>query len=555
MRSLRLAGEVTDEVTFLGAHVVPAEYAGSADDYVALVAGPMLTACAPRARWVDVFCEPGSAHAFDGDQARTVLEAGAAAGLGLRVHGNQLAAGPGVRLAVELGAASVDHCTHLVDADVDALAAGTTVATLLPTIEFSTRSPYPDARRLLDAGVTVALATDCNPGSGYSSSMQLAIALAVREMRMTPAEALWAATAGGARPCGAATSATCGSAPGPTSPCSTPRRTCTSPTAPASRSPARSTSDSRLRRFVGVSPLRDVGRDNYSTDPRRRPYPALPSVRSPRSSANRFAGTTSPWSTCSGRPMPAVTPHPATLEVHPCPPARPTSARPSRAPATSACASAGSPAPRSPRRCGTTLTRHPAAGPHRGPGRPRVPAPRRRARPAHRHRPADDRHVPAGAARADGRARRHAVAGAVHPHRHHDRPRPGPARARPAVRRDRPPQGAARRSRGTRVDVGAVRARPQHRGAHRRPGRPGRRRCRDLGRRHGGRPRPLQRTQGGHPAQPPHPRARCGADPGADHRRLPARGHQLARHLRGAVRHRGRAGGAGLLRPARDAPE
>ena len=198
VRSLRLAREVTDETTFLGAHVVPAEYAGRADDYVALVVGPMLTACAPRARWIDVFCEPGSAHAFDGDQARTVLEAGAVAGLGLRVHGNQLGAGPGVRLAVELGAASVDHCTHLVPADVDALATGTTVATLLPTVEFSTRSPYPDARRLLDAGATVALATDCNPGSGYSSSMPLAIALAVREMRMTPAEALWSATAGGA---------------------------------------------------------------------------------------------------------------------------------------------------------------------------------------------------------------------------------------------------------------------------------------------------------------------------------------------------------------------
>lgn len=199
VRAVRLARQVTDEVTYLGAHVVPAEYAGRADDYVALVAGPMLQACAPRARWVDVFCEPGSAHAFDGDQARAVLEAGTGAGLGLRVHGNQLTAGPGVRLAVELGAASVDHCTHLVDADVDALAGGSTVATLLPTIEFSTRSPYPDARRLLDAGVTVALATDCNPGSGYSSSMPLAIALAVREMRMTPAEALRAATLGGAQ--------------------------------------------------------------------------------------------------------------------------------------------------------------------------------------------------------------------------------------------------------------------------------------------------------------------------------------------------------------------
>jgi imidazolonepropionase len=197
-RCLRLAAEVTPETTFLGAHVVPPEYAGRADEYVALVVGPMLAACAPHARWVDVFCEPGSAHAFDGDQGRVVLEAGRAAGLGLRVHANQLSAGPGVRLAVELGAASADHCTHLTDADVDALAGGTTVATLLPGVEFSTRSPYPDARRLLAAGVTVALATDCNPGSCFTSSMPFCVALAVREMGMTPAEALWAATAGGA---------------------------------------------------------------------------------------------------------------------------------------------------------------------------------------------------------------------------------------------------------------------------------------------------------------------------------------------------------------------
>jgi len=197
-RSLRLAAEVTAETTFLGAHVVPSEYGGRSDAYVDLVTGPMLAACAPHARWADVFCEPGSPHAFDGDQARAVLAAGRAAGLGLRVHANQLTAGPGVQLAVDLGAASADHCTHLSAADVDALAGGTTVATLLPGVEFSTRSPYPDARRLLDAGATVALATDCNPGSCFTSSMAFCVALAVREMRMTPAEAVWAATAGGA---------------------------------------------------------------------------------------------------------------------------------------------------------------------------------------------------------------------------------------------------------------------------------------------------------------------------------------------------------------------
>ena len=196
-RALRLAREVTPETTFLGAHVVPS--GADRRDYVDLVVGPMLAACAPHARWVDVFCEPGSPHAFDGDEARTVLTAGRAAGLALRVHGNQLGPGPGVALAVELGAASVDHCTYLTDADVAALAYGDTVATLLPGVEFSTRSPYPDARRLLDAGVTVALATDCNPGTCYSSSMPLMVALAVREMGMTPDEALWAATAGAAK--------------------------------------------------------------------------------------------------------------------------------------------------------------------------------------------------------------------------------------------------------------------------------------------------------------------------------------------------------------------
>jgi imidazolonepropionase len=195
-RALRLAREVSDETTFLGAHVVPD--GSTMDAYVDLVRGPMLDACAPYARWIDVFCEPASPHAFDGDAARVVLQAGLAAGLGLRVHANQLSRGPGVQLAVELGAASADHCTYLSDADVDVLASGSTVATLLPGVEFSTRSPYPDARRLLDAGVTVALATDCNPGSCYTSSMPFCVALAVREMRMTPAEAVRAATAGGA---------------------------------------------------------------------------------------------------------------------------------------------------------------------------------------------------------------------------------------------------------------------------------------------------------------------------------------------------------------------
>jgi imidazolonepropionase len=193
-RSLRIAAEYTAETTYLGGHVVPA--GTDPDRYTGLVCGQMLTAARPHARWVDVFCERG---AFDEDQSRAILRAGIAAGLGARVHANQLTAGPGVRLAVELGAASADHCTHLSTSDIAALSTSDTVATLLPGAEFATRSAYPDARALLDAGATVALATDCNPGSSYTSSMPFCIALAVREMRMTPAEALWAATAGGAR--------------------------------------------------------------------------------------------------------------------------------------------------------------------------------------------------------------------------------------------------------------------------------------------------------------------------------------------------------------------
>jgi imidazolonepropionase len=206
-RLVRLAAEVTEEVTFLGAHVIPLEYRGTAgaltdgqlgtrDDYVALVMGPMLEACAPIAKWIDVFCEEG---AFTVDESRRILEAGIGMGLMPRLHASQLGEGEGIRLAVDLAAASVDHCTYLTDLDVAALARSETVATLLPGVEFSTKQPYPDARRLLDAGVRVALSTDCNPGSSFTSSMPLCIALAVREMGMTPAEAVWSATAGGAQ--------------------------------------------------------------------------------------------------------------------------------------------------------------------------------------------------------------------------------------------------------------------------------------------------------------------------------------------------------------------
>ena len=195
-RSLVAAKTATTETTFLGAHVVPPDT--NADDYVALVQGEMLQACKGHAKWIDVFCDRG---AFDVDQARAILQSGIAAGLGTRIHANQLQQGGGVQLGVELGVASCDHCTHLSQLDIEALASAsaTTVATLLPTAELCTRSPFPDARKLIDAGVTVALASDCNPGSSYTSSMPLVIALAVINMGMTCDEAVWAATAGGAQ--------------------------------------------------------------------------------------------------------------------------------------------------------------------------------------------------------------------------------------------------------------------------------------------------------------------------------------------------------------------
>lgn len=194
LRSARLAAEVADEVTFLGAHLVPADL--STKDYVDLVCGEMLDAVAPHVRWADVFCETG---AFDEDESRAVLTAAKARGLGLRVHGNQLGYGPGARLAVEMGAASVDHCTYLTRSDVDILAQSDTVATLLPACDLSTRQPLPNARELLDNSVTVALATNCNPGSSYTSSMAYCVATAVLQMRMSVTEAVRAATWGGAQ--------------------------------------------------------------------------------------------------------------------------------------------------------------------------------------------------------------------------------------------------------------------------------------------------------------------------------------------------------------------
>jgi imidazolonepropionase len=196
-RSAELAAEVADVVTFLGAHVVPDGIEARA--YLDLVTGPMLDAVRPAVEFIDVFCED---CAFDPDQAREVLRAGRAAGLGLKVHGNQLGESGGVALAVELGATSVDHANHLSPADIDALSASDTVVTLLPGADLSTRQPFPPARELIDAGATVALATNCNPGSSYTTSMPFCIATAVLQLHLTIDEALRAATRGGARALG-----------------------------------------------------------------------------------------------------------------------------------------------------------------------------------------------------------------------------------------------------------------------------------------------------------------------------------------------------------------
>lgn len=195
-RALRIASKHTTETTYLGAHVVPAEFADRPDDYVSLVEGEMLNQVSDSAKWIDVFCDRG---AFSVEQAREILLAGKALGLKPRIHANQLEQGGGIQLAVELDCASADHCTHFDQSDIDALAGSNTVATLLPGAEFSTRAEYPDARRLWDAGVTVALATDCNPGSSYTTSMPFCIAVAVRDMRFTVEQAIWSATVGGAK--------------------------------------------------------------------------------------------------------------------------------------------------------------------------------------------------------------------------------------------------------------------------------------------------------------------------------------------------------------------
>ncbi len=193
IEAARVAARHVDDVTFLGAHLVPP--GAEAETYLDEVVGPMLDGIAEHVQWIDVFCERG---AFDEEQSRRVLEAGKARGLGVRVHGNQLGEGPGVALAVELGAASVDHVNYLSDADIEALASSETVATLLPACDLSTREPLAPGRKLLDAGATVAIASNLNPGTSYTSSMNFCVTTAVLQQHLTLDEAIAAGTRGGA---------------------------------------------------------------------------------------------------------------------------------------------------------------------------------------------------------------------------------------------------------------------------------------------------------------------------------------------------------------------
>lgn len=190
----RIAASRIEDVTFLGAHLVPP--GATAEDYVDLVCGEMLEAAAPYCTWIDVFCERG---AFNEEQSRRVLQAGLKHGLVPRVHGNQLGLGPGVALAVELGAASVDHVNFVTDEDVELLAGSDTVATALPACDLSTRAPLTPLRRLIDAGATVAIASNLNPGTSYTSSMNFCVGTAVLQQHLSLDEAIKAATWGGAR--------------------------------------------------------------------------------------------------------------------------------------------------------------------------------------------------------------------------------------------------------------------------------------------------------------------------------------------------------------------
>lgn len=181
--------------TVLAAHLTPEEYSGRDDEYIDLVCDEILPALAGQAEFADVFCDEG---AFTVEQSRRVLEAGRALGFRLKIHAEELAHTGGTALAAELGAVSADHLIHITGEDIAALRASGTVAVLLPGTSYTLHTTYAPARELLDAGVTIALATDFNPGSCYCENLQLMISFACQEQRLTPAEALRAATLGGA---------------------------------------------------------------------------------------------------------------------------------------------------------------------------------------------------------------------------------------------------------------------------------------------------------------------------------------------------------------------
>lgn len=195
VKILQVAQSFTEETTFLGAHVIPAEYENNRDGYINLVKGEMLNAVLPHAKWIDVFCDQG---AFTVDEAREILKPGIAKGLLGRIHGNQLGDTGGAELAIELNLASVDHATVVSEKTIEALANSEVVTTFLPGAEFFTKSNYPNVKRYFELGAKVALATDCNPGSSFLTSMPVVMSLAIREMGFTPEQALYAATMGGA---------------------------------------------------------------------------------------------------------------------------------------------------------------------------------------------------------------------------------------------------------------------------------------------------------------------------------------------------------------------
>jgi imidazolonepropionase len=195
LKILKVAKTFTDETTFLGAHVIPAEYENNREGYIQLVKNEMLDVVTPYAKWIDVFCDSG---AFSVDEAREILQSGIAKGLKGRIHGNQLGDTGGAELAIEMNLASIDHATHVSNDTIAALAESNVVTTFLPGAEFFTKSSYPKVNLYFELGAKVALATDCNPGSSYLTSMPIVMSLAIREMGFTPAQALYAATAGGA---------------------------------------------------------------------------------------------------------------------------------------------------------------------------------------------------------------------------------------------------------------------------------------------------------------------------------------------------------------------